>query len=68
MDYSYEVAKAIQEARLYEAETRRTLKQAKLVRAGLRAKVLIGLGDMLITTGLKVKRKSQIRQPGLKLT
>ena len=64
----YEVAKAVQEDRLHEAETRRMLKHAEMVRAGFQEKVLTRLGNTLITTGLKVKGQSQTRLPGLKLS
>lgn len=68
MDYSYEVAKVILEERLHEAERRRLLKQVEAHRPNLRTKALIGLGDILITTGLKVKEQYQPQQPGLELT
>ena len=68
MDYSYEVAKAIQEERLHKAERMRMLKQAEAARPDFRAKALIGLGDILITVGLKVKEQYQTQQPSLELT
>ena len=68
MDYSYEIAKAILEERLREAERMRMLKQAEALQPNLQAKVLIGLGDILITTGLKVKAQYQPQQPGLEVS
>ena len=68
MTYSYEVARAIHQDRLHQAEKRRMLKQAEPVRAGLRAKVLIKVADLLITTGLRLKHQTRTRQPGLKFT
>ena len=68
MDYTYEVARAIHEDRLHRAETRRTLQQVEERRAGLHSTVLIRLGDLLITAGLKLKQQTQNRQPELKLT
>ena len=69
MHYSLEaVAQEIHKDRLYQAERKRTLKQAKVLRPGPQEKVLIGLSDVLIATGLKLKGQYQSQQPGLRLT
>ena len=68
MDYSYEVARAIHEERLRQAEARWMLQQVEEVRTGFQARILARLGDMLITTGLKLKQHPQPQRPDLKLT
>jgi hypothetical protein len=46
----------------------RLLNQVEAVRPGRQVKVLVGLGDFLIATGLKLKGQYQTRQPDLSLT
>lgn len=68
MLYLYEVTKAIEKERLHDAERMRLFKQAEAVRPGRQVKVLIGLGDLLIATGMRLKGQCQTPQPDLSLT